>query len=46
MSRYGGDEFVVLCRSTDAAGVAQVRAALPATFDASFVTRTVSSDWG
>jgi cyclic di-GMP phosphodiesterase Gmr len=36
--RYGGDEFVVLCRGADARGVHQVRSAIEATMDAQFAT--------
>lgn len=36
--RYGGDEFVVLRRGADAAGVHQVRCAMQAAVDAPFVT--------
>lgn len=36
--RYGGDEFVVLCRSTDARGVQRVRMAIESTFDEPFST--------
>jgi len=38
VARYGGDEFVVLCRSADAHRTHQVRSAIEAAVDVPFVT--------
>lgn len=38
VARYGGDEFVVLCRGTDARGAERVRAAMEAAVAEPFVT--------
>lgn len=38
VARYGGDEFVVLCRGADAHRTHQVRSAMEAAVDAPFVT--------